>query len=189
MKISISSYSYGKEKRQTLCFANFGLTKDLNHRKSMTVWKLCKNSSKRDVAGNCSLIRLEMAKVWRKKSLIEKNDHFDFFPMSNFCLFVFFNDAAQDCLSYLLSMSKLKSFKWRQKQIFNSMRFISKLEWRQPMKITVNFLTTHLHPKALSKWVELGHLARSYLKDLSQSFKMITSFCYVFLIAWMWNTP
>ena len=107
--------------------------------------------------------------------------------MRNFSVSVYINDAAQDFLSYLLSMSKLKSFKWHQKQIFNSMRFISKLEWRQPMKITVNFLTTHLHPKALSKWVELGHLARSYLKDLSQSFKMITSFCYVFLIAWMWN--
>ena len=95
--------NYGKEKKRTLCFAVFCLTMSLNHRKSMTVWKLCKNSSKRDVAGNCSLIHLEMAKVWRKKSLIEKNDHFNIFPMSNFCLFVFFNDAAQDCLSYLLS--------------------------------------------------------------------------------------
>ena len=39
-----------------------------------------------------------------------------------------FADAAQDCLSYALSMSKLKSFKfslkWRQEQISNSMRLI-----------------------------------------------------------------
>ena len=42
------------------------------------------------------------------------------------------NDAAQDCLSYTLFMSKLKSFKfslkWRQEQISDSMRLIFMLE-------------------------------------------------------------
>ena len=108
----------GKEKKRTLCFASFCLTMDLNHRKSMTILKLCKKSSKCDVAGHCSFIRLEMAMVWRKKSLIEKSAYFNFFPMSNFSLSVFVNNAAQDCHSYSLSMSKLKSFKsflkWRQ---------------------------------------------------------------------------
>ena len=64
--------NYGKEKKWTLCFASFCLTMDLNHRKSMTILKLCKKSSKCDVAGHCSFICLEMAMVWRKKSLIEK---------------------------------------------------------------------------------------------------------------------
>ena len=113
-------------------FASFCLTMGQNHRKSMTVWKLCEKSSKCDVAGHCSFIHLEMAKVWRKKSLIEKSAHFNFFPMSNFSLSILVNDAAQDCLSYSLSMSKLKSFKfsiiWRQKQISNSMRLIFMLE-------------------------------------------------------------
>ena len=64
-------------------FASFCLTMGQNHRKSMTVWKLCEKSSKCDVAGHCSFIRLEMAKVWRKKSLIEKNVHFIFFQWAN----------------------------------------------------------------------------------------------------------
>ena len=55
------------------------LTVGQNHKKSMTIWKLCEKSSKWDVAGHCSFICLEMAKVWRKKSLIEKNAHFMFF--------------------------------------------------------------------------------------------------------------
>ena len=123
---------YGKEKKQTVCFAVFCFTMGLSYRKSMTVWKLCKISSNCDVAGHCSFIRLEMANVWRKISLIEKSANFIFFPMSNFRVAVFVNDAAQDCLSYFLSMSKLKSFKfslkWRQKQISNSMRLIFMLE-------------------------------------------------------------
>ena len=123
----------------TLCFANFCLTMDLNHRKSMTVWKLCEKSSKCDVAGNRSFIRLEMAKVWRKKSLIEKSAHFNFFPMSNFGLSVFVNDAAQDCLSYSLSMSKLKSFKfslkWHQEWNFYSIHSNSILQLSENMKI------------------------------------------------------
>ena len=50
--------------------------------------------------------------------------------MRNFSVSVYVNDAAQERLSYLLSMSKLKSFslKWRQEQISNSMRLISMLE-------------------------------------------------------------
>ena len=48
--------------------------------------------------------------------------------MSNFSLPIFVNDAAQDCLSYSLSMSKLKSFKfslkWHQEQISNSICLI-----------------------------------------------------------------
>ena len=126
--------NYGKEKKRTLCFASFCLTMGLNHKKSMTILQLSKKSSKSNVAGHCSFIRLEMAMVWRKKSLIEKNDHFNFFPMSNFCPFVFFDDAAQDCLSYLLSMSNLKSFKfslkWDQEQISDLMHLIFMLEWR-----------------------------------------------------------
>ena len=74
--------NYGKEKKRTLCFAVFCLTMSLNHRKSMTVWKLCEKSSKCDVAGHCSFIRLEMAKVWRKKSLTEKSAHFNFFQQA-----------------------------------------------------------------------------------------------------------
>ena len=105
-------YNYGKEKKRTLCFASFCSTMGLNHRKSMTVLKLCKKSFKCDVAGHCSFIRLEMAMVWRKKSLIEKSAYFNVFPMSDFSLSVFVNNAAQDCLSYSLSMSKLKSFKF-----------------------------------------------------------------------------
>ena len=81
-----SFINYGKEKKRTLCFASFCLTMGLNHRKSMTVLKLCKKSSKCDVAGHCSFIRLEMAMVWRKKSLIEKSAYFYSFPMKNFSL-------------------------------------------------------------------------------------------------------
>ena len=114
--------NYGNEKKRTLSFC---LTMDLNHRKSMTILKLCKKTSKCDVAGHCSFICLEMAMVWRVLISI-------FFPMSNFSLFVFFSDAAQDCLGYLLSMSKLKSFKfslkWDQEQISDSMHLIFKLE-------------------------------------------------------------
>ena len=52
----------GKKKR-TLCFASFCSTMGLKHRKSMTILKLFKKSSKCDVAGHCSFIRLEMAMV------------------------------------------------------------------------------------------------------------------------------
>ena len=132
VKISISSCSYSKEKKRTLSFVNFCLTMDLNHRKSMIVWKLCKKSSKCDVACNLSFILLEMAMVWRKKSLIAKELISILFPISNFSLSVVVNDAAQECLSYSLSMSKSKSFKLsfkrRQEQISNSMRLIHMLE-------------------------------------------------------------
>ena len=86
--------NYGKEKKRTLCFASFCLTMDLNHRKSMTILKLCKKSSKCDVAGHCSFIRLKMAQVWRKKSLTGKSAHFNFFPTSNLSLSIFVNDEA-----------------------------------------------------------------------------------------------
>ena len=105
-------YNYGKEKKRTLCFASFCSTMGLNHRKSMTVLKLCKKSFKCDVAGHCSFIRLEMAMVWRKKSPIEKVLISTFFPMSDFSLSFFVENAAQGCLSYSLSISKLKSFKF-----------------------------------------------------------------------------
>ena len=132
IKITFLLVNYGKEKKRTLCFASFCLTIGLNHKKSMTVLKLCKKSSKCDVAGDCSFIRLEMAMVWRKKSPIEKSAYFNSFPMTNFSFSVFVNYAAQDYRSYLLSMSKLKSFKfslkWRQERIDNSMRLIFMLE-------------------------------------------------------------
>ena len=48
--------------------------------------------------------------------------------MTNFSLSVFVNYAAQDCRSYLLSMGKLKSFKfslqWDQEQISDLMYLI-----------------------------------------------------------------
>ena len=118
--------------KQTLCFASICLTMGQNHRKSMTVWKLCKKSSKCDVAGHCNFICLEMAKVQRKKIIDWKKCSFHFFPISNFSLSIFVNNAAQDYLSYLLSMSKLNSFefslKWRQEQISDSMHLIFMLK-------------------------------------------------------------
>ena len=58
-----SPTNHGKEKKRTLCFASFCLIMGLNHGKSMTVLKLCKKSSKCNVAGHCSFIRLEMTMV------------------------------------------------------------------------------------------------------------------------------
>ena len=55
--------NYGKEKKRTLWFASFCLIMGLNHRKSLTVLKLSKKSSKSNVAGLCSFIRLKMAMV------------------------------------------------------------------------------------------------------------------------------
>ena len=51
------------------------------------------------------------------------------------------------------------------------------------MKITYwisKFLTTCLHPNAISKRIEVGHPARSQLKDLSQIFKMVMDFAMFF---------
>ena len=42
------------------------------------------------------------------------------------------------------------------------------------------FLTTCLHPYASSKRIELGPPARSHLKDLLQSFKMVMDFAMFF---------
>ena len=43
-------------------------------------------------------------------------------------------------------------------------------------KWITKFFTTCLHPNAISKWIELGHPAKSHLKDLLQSFKMVMDF-------------
>ena len=48
------------------CLDLFCQTECLNHRKFMSVWKLCKKSFKRHVAGHSSIIRLEMALEWVK---------------------------------------------------------------------------------------------------------------------------
>ena len=64
--------------KQTLCFPSFCFIMGQKHRKFMTIWKLCKRSSKWDVACHCSFVRLEMAKVWKKKSLFKKKAHFIF---------------------------------------------------------------------------------------------------------------
>ena len=68
-----------------------------------------------------------------------KNAYFTSFPASNFSLSVFINNATQDCHSYLISMSKLKSFKfsskWRQERIFYSMRLVSMLKQTKNIKI------------------------------------------------------
>ena len=53
-------------KNGTTCFAYFCWTERLNHRKFMTIWKLCKRSFKRQVAGHSGFIRLEMALEWVK---------------------------------------------------------------------------------------------------------------------------
>ena len=65
-----------RKKANNFFLASFCLIMGLNHRKF--VWKLCQKCSKCDVFGHCSFIRLEMAKVWRKKSLIQffSNDKF-----------------------------------------------------------------------------------------------------------------
>ena len=97
-----------------------------------------------------------MAKVWSQKSLIEKMANFNFLPMRNSSHSVFVNDAAQDRLSYLLCWANKRASDF----LFLKMRFISMLEWRQPMKITVNI---------------------QFFDYLSSSQSLI--------IAWMWNPP
>ena len=120
--------NYGKEKNQTTCFPYFCQTKGLNYRKSTTIWKIFERSSNCDVAGLSSFFCLEMASDWRKISLIEKRQILAFFPTIDFSFNVFINIATQSCHSYLISMSKLKSFKfslkWRQERIFNSKHLV-----------------------------------------------------------------
>ena len=53
--VNLCLYNYGKEKKRTLYFASFCLTMGLNHRKSMSVSKLCEKSIKFDIAGQWSL--------------------------------------------------------------------------------------------------------------------------------------
>ena len=64
-----------------------------------------------------------------------------FFAMvtRNFILDVSLNNTTQNCHSYMISMIKLNSFeltlKWRQEQIFNSMRLVSMLRRSKNMII------------------------------------------------------
>ena len=62
------------------------------------------------------------------------SDHTTGWPHSN----VFLNDAIQNCHSYLIFMSKLKSFefssKWRQERIFYSMRLVSMFQQTKTCK-------------------------------------------------------
>ena len=44
-----------------------------------------------------------------------------------------------------------------------------------------------LYVYAISKLIKLGQPARSHLKDLSQSFKMVMDFFMFFFIPWMWS--
>ena len=112
-----------------------------------------------------------------------------FFSITNFCLNVFLNNAIQICQSYLISMSKLKSFefssKWRQERIFYLMRLVSMLQQTENLHILqwiLKFMITCVHPHAISKRIKLGQPATSHLKDLSQSFKMVTDFLQFFSI-------
>ena len=43
-------------------------------------------------------------------------------------------------------------------------------------QVTLKFLTTSFHSYAISKRIEIGQQARSHLKDLLQSFKMVVDF-------------
>ena len=132
-------FNYGKEKNWTTCFAYFCWTKGLDNRKSMVIWKIFEKTSKCDVAGLCSFIRLEMAKDLRKILLIEKMPISAFPPTRNFSLNVFLNNASQNCHSYMISMIKLKSFeislKWHQERIFNSMHLVFMGRQSKNMKI------------------------------------------------------
>ena len=80
-KTTFSSQLTLAEKKWTTSFTSFCLTMGLDHKKSMTVWKLCKKSRKCYVVGCCSFIHLEMAWDWRKKTLTKKNAHFNFFSI------------------------------------------------------------------------------------------------------------
>ena len=95
LMVVVAKTNPGKRKKRTLSFVSFRLTKGLNHIKSMAVWKLGGKSF-----GHCSLFCLKMAQVWRKK-----------YPIEMVLISIFFHfyqrgSSDQDCLSYLISMSK-----------------------------------------------------------------------------------
>ena len=54
------------KKKETTYLAYFCWANNMKYKKSMAVWKICKRSFKRDVAGSSSFIRLEMAQEWMK---------------------------------------------------------------------------------------------------------------------------
>ena len=58
--------NHSNKKNETTYLAYFCWTEDMKYKKSMAVWKICQRSFKCDVAGNSSLICLEMAQEWMK---------------------------------------------------------------------------------------------------------------------------
>ena len=88
-KTTLSSQLTLAEKKWTTSFTSFCLTIGLDHRKSMTVWKLCKKSSKCDIVGRCSFIHLEMAYDFIKKTFDKKKCSSQFFFQWEILLFLF----------------------------------------------------------------------------------------------------
>ena len=121
----------------------------LIYRKFMTNWKLYKKSSKSNVAGCCSFLRLEMAWVWSKTLQIEKSANLFVFSIHKFDRYIFLHDATQGFQSYLISMSKLNGFKfsltWRWEQVFNSMPLISTI-WQVKTWKSSNEFSKSWHP-------------------------------------------
>ena len=135
------------------------------------------------VSGICSFFVWKWHRFEEKHHRLERGQIMSFFSISTFCLKVFINNSTQNCHTYLISVSKLKSFefssKWRQKRIFYSMCLVSMLQQTKNMQFLqwiLKFLTTCHHPNAISKRIKLGQPATSHFKDHSQSFKMVTDF-------------
>ena len=152
----------------------------------MVILKIFKKSSICDIAGLGNFIHLKWQRIEEKHHWLKKMQISAFFPTITFSLNIFINGATQSRYSYLISMSKLKSFKfslkWRQERNFNSKRFVFMLQQTKNTKILwwAFPIPDNLYPNAISKRKKLEQPARSHLKDLSQSFKMVTDFVMFF---------